>query len=380
MDILLTAVAVLLLPISLTVLVNMTAGPFLRRFSVSTDPPSHDNGSPALSILIPARNEERNIGILLEHLRMQEYRAFNVVVLDDGSEDATAGIVRSHAEQDARIVLINGEPLASGWTGKNWACHQLSRAADGDILLFIDADVRPSPHAVGNTLGAFVANDADAVSAFPEQILHGVAARLVVPIMDLILYGFLPLQLVYRTQTPSLAAANGQWIAFRRDSYERIGGHAGVRADIVEDIALARRVKRDGGTLLLTSGAGSVACRMYEGFAEVREGFSKNFFAAFGFNALAFSAALLFMLAVFVLPYVMLLTPWWTYAIPAVALNLLFRLLLSLRAGHGVVSALLHPLGVLGAVLIGIEGMLHRYRRGAVRWKNRQIPVGGQAS
>ena len=376
MDILLTAVAALLLPIVLTVLVNMTAGPFLRRFGTRAE-----HSSPtSLSILIPARNEERNIGILLEHLRAQEYRDFSVVVLDDGSGDATAEIVRGHAREDARIRLIAGEALPPGWTGKNWACHQLSRAADGDILLFVDADVRPSPHAVADTLGAFTTHQADAVSAFPQQILHGAAARLIVPVMDLILYGFLPLPLVHRTRTPSLAAANGQWIAFRRDAYERIGGHAGVRTDIVEDIALARRVKRHGGTMLLTAGAGSVACRMYEGFAEVREGFSKNFFAAFGFNALAFSAALLFMLAVFVLPYAMLFTSWWPYALAAVALNLLFRLMLSWRAGHGLLSALLHPVGVLGAVFIGIEGMLHRYRRGAVRWKDRHIPVGGSPS
>ncbi len=376
MDILLTAVAALLLPVSLTVLVNMMVGPFLRRRSIRAEQelPS------SISILIPARNEERNIGILLEHLRAQEVRDFSVVVLDDGSDDDTAEIVRRHAREDARIRLIDGEPLPAGWTGKNWACHQLSLAANGDILLFVDADVRPSPHAVADTLGAFTTHEADAVSAFPQQILHGAAARLIVPIMDLILYGFLPLPLVHRTRTPSLAAANGQWIAFRREAYDRIGGHAGVRAEIVEDIALARRVKRHGGTMLLTAGAGSVACRMYEGFAEVREGFSKNFFAAFGFNPYAFSAALLFMLAVFVLPYAMLFTTWWQAALPAVALNLFFRLLLSWRAGHGVLSALLHPIGVLGAVFIGIEGMLHRYRRGAVRWKDRHIPVGGQPS
>ncbi|MBN1448988.1 MAG: glycosyltransferase [Bacteroidetes bacterium] len=372
MELLLTGITLLLVPIFLLVLVNMTAGPFLRSFTSLPRIP------PDISVLVPARNEERNIGILLDHLRKQDYPSFTVTILDDRSDDGTADIVRVHCHADARIRLLHGEDPPEGWTGKNWACHQLSRSAAGDILLFVDADVRPSPHALSHTAAAFAAHDAAAVSAFPRQLLHGFAARLIVPIMDVILYAFLPLPLVHRTRRPSLAAANGQWIAFRRTAYDRIGGHAAVRDEIVEDIALARRVKVHGGTMLLTAGAGSVACGMYEGFAEVREGFSKNFFAAFGFNPIAFSIALLFMLAVFVLPYVMLFTPLWLAALPAVGLNLLFRLLLSWRAGHGPLTALLHPLGVLGAVFIGIEAMLHRYRRGAVVWKGRRIPVGGK--
>lgn len=378
MELLLYGIIILLFAVSTTVTVNMTAGPFLRRFAASADPSS--DSSPRINVLVPARNEERNIGVLLERLRAQEYETFTVTVLDDGSDDETAEIVRRFAADDERITLMQGAELPAGWTGKNWACHQLSRAADGDILLFADADVRPAPQALSATAGAFAALRADAVSAFPRQILHGLAARLIIPMMDVILYGFLPLPLVHRLRSPALAAANGQWIAFRREAYDRIGGHESVRAEIVEDIALARRVKREGGRMLLTAGAGSVSCRMYEGWTEIREGFSKNFFAAFGFHAPVFIAVLLMMLAVFVLPYALLFTSWWMPALAAVALNLYFRMLLALRIGHGPLSALLHPVGVLGAVLIGVEGMLHRYRRGAVTWKRRSIPVGGKTA
>lgn len=368
MDVLLTGITVLLAVITLTAFVNMTAGPFLRR--MRTLPES----LPSVAVLVPARNEERNIGTLLSLLRTQHYSSFTVTVLDDHSDDATAEIAAAHAREDARINVRAGSALPAGWTGKNWACHQLAESADADILLFVDADVQPSAHALRDTVAGLHQYHADALSAFPLQLLRGTAAAMITPVMDVILYGFLPLPLVWRTQKASLAAANGQWFAFRRDAYRAAGGHAAVRSDIVEDIALARRIKSMGRRMLLTVGAGSVACRMYTDRAEIIDGFSKNFFAAFAFRMPVFLTVLLFLLLVFVFPYVLLFTPLWKAAIPAVALNTAFRLLLTLRAGHRWLSALLHPFGVVGAVGIGLDA-IRRSRRGAVQWKGRDIAV-----
>lgn len=369
MTFLLTGILAVLVVITLITLVNMIAGPFLKARAPSPL-------TPEIAVLVPARNEEGNIATLLQLLAAQDYPAFSVTVLDDRSSDRTPEIVRAAASSDLRIRLLEGQELPEGWTGKNWACHQLSRAAEGEIMLFVDADVHPEPHALRDTAAAFARYHADAVSAFPRQLLHGTAAALVIPVMDLILYAFLPLQLVHRSRFASLAAANGQWIAFNRATYDAIGGHAAVRAEIVEDVALSRSVKRSGKRMLLTSGSGSVSCRMYEGFAQIREGFSKNFFAAFGFRAPAFAAVLALMAALFVLPYLLLFTSWWQPALAAVGLNLVLRSLLALRSDHGLLSVLLHPIGVLAAIAIGIEAMLHRYRRGAVRWKDRRIEIG----
>lgn len=370
MILLLSCITGMLALLFLVVAWNMGAGPFLR------DAPATDEEKlPSISVLIPARNEERNIATLLHLLRVQDYPRFSIIVLDDHSTDNTAGIVRDCAMQDERITLLQGEALPEGWTGKNWACHQLSAQADGDILLFVDADVHPDAKALRRTASWMQGLAADALSSFPRQLVGDRAAALIVPMMDVILYAFLPLSLVWRTRTSSLAAANGQWFAFRRNAYERIGGHAAVRDVVVEDIALAKRVKRAGGRMLLTAGNGSVACEMYHGFAEIREGFSKNFFAAFQFRPVPFVLYLLLLLLLFVLPYVMLATSWWMAALPAVLLNLGFRLLLSWRAGHRISSALLHPFGTLATVAIGIDAM-RRVRRGAVQWKGRDIAVG----
>lgn len=385
------AVVVLLTIITLTVAVNMFAGPFLRRSRLPVGesgkdllekaPARDDTGSvpvPSVTVCIPARNEERNIGTLLTMLRAQTLAPQSILVLDDQSQDATVRIVGEHAREDARIRLLSGTAPPAGWTGKNWACHQLSEASEGDVLLFVDADVRPSPQAVEHSVATLLSYGADAVSAFPRQLLSGVTAAMIIPVMDVLLYGFLPLPLVFRTRAVSLAAANGQWFAFTREMYRRVGGHAAVRGYIVEDVELARAVKRVGGRLLLASGNGSVDCRMYESAGEIREGFSKNFFAAFGFNTPIFIGVLSMLLAVFVLPFALLATSYWKLALVAVGLNVLIRGLLSWRAGHGLLPLLLHPFGVLAAVLIGIDAIRLRYRHGAVRWKGRNIAVGAE--
>jgi chlorobactene glucosyltransferase len=386
MTIVLYAVIVLLAMISAVATVNMFAGPFLRlagarartvpgiddAISSSPDP------LPSVTVCIPARNEERNIGVLLSMLDSQTHPPMEVLVLDDQSTDATASIVMEHEHANRRIRLIQGKPLPEGWTGKNWACHQLAEESGGDVLLFVDADVRPSGHAVEQTVTAMARYRADALSAFPRQLFSGVGSAMVIPVMDVLLYGFLPLLLVLRSRAVSLAAANGQWFAFTREAYRRIGGHAAVRDRIVEDVELARAVKRKNGRMMLTSGNGSVSCRMYESLEEIREGFSKNFFAAFGFNTPVFIAVLLLLFMVFVLPFILLLTSLWPLALTAVGLNVFIRLLLSWRAGHGPLPLLLHPFGIVVALLIGLDAVRLRYRHGAVQWKDRRIVVGRQ--
>jgi len=371
MEWLLTGMLVALALLTAISLLNMLFGPFLSKpRRVSLD-------SSWVTVCIPARNEEENIGGLLRALGAQEYEEYDILVLDDGSDDATSSVVMQHAKDNDKVTLLRGDAVPDGWTGKNWACHQLSRHARGDVLLFVDADVLPDATALRRSVEALEHYRADALSAFPEQVFQGVASSLVVPLMDLVLYSALPLHLVHATRYPSLAAANGQWLMFRRKAYDAIGGHAAVHGDIVEDIRLAQRVKANGLRMLLTSGAGIVRCTMYRNAAEVHEGFSKNFFAAFRFRVFVFSVVLTSMLVLFVLPYALLLFDTSVMTLSAVGLNVLLRSALALRLRHGVVSVLLHPVGVLAAVGIGLHAMWQRFNVGAVTWKGRRIPIRG---
>ncbi|HOJ02903.1 MAG TPA: glycosyltransferase family 2 protein [Bacteroidota bacterium] len=363
-------ITVVLALLVLVTAVNMLWGPFLAKRRPGASP------QPSLSICIPARNEEASIGQLLSSLQPFVRPDMEILVLDDHSTDGTAQVLRGHEPLLPTLRLLQGASLPTGWTGKNWACHQLAQQARGEVLLFVDADVWLESDALGATLDALRNYRADALSAFPRQQLDGVVSKAVVPIMDLLLYAFLPLQLVHRTRARSLAAANGQWIAFRRSCYEAIGGHAGLRSEVVEDIALARAVKQHGFRMLLTSGVGMLRCRMYRSPGEVLRGFSKTFFAAFDFRAMAFVPMLLFMLLVFVLPFIWLAIDARVLILTAIGLNVLLRTFMSIRLRHGWLSVILHPFGILGAVGIGMHAIWQRYRRGSVIWKDRAIPVG----
>ena len=242
---------VLLAIINVIAAANVIAGPFLRKYSTSST-------RPLISLLIPARNEEHTLPLCLEALSRQSYPTLEVIVLDDQSDDGTHDVAERWAASDLRFSVVRGQPLPEGWTGKNWACYQLAQKAAGELLIFVDADVRPRPRAVENTLAVFERFQADAVSSFPGQHLRGIAVKSIIPMMDVILYGALPLPLVFRTRFESLSAANGQWFAFRRQAYDAVGTHSVVRNNVVEDIALARLIKRCGMRMVLTSGVGSV--------------------------------------------------------------------------------------------------------------------------
>lgn len=366
-----TVILLALALVTIVVAVNMVAGPFLARSGAATR-------RPVVSVLIPARNEKRTLGPCLEGFRTQSYDKVEIIVCDDHSTDGTEMAVHAARRVDPRVRLLKGTELPDGWTGKNWACAQLAREASGEIFVFVDADVVPGPQALEQTVAALERSGADGLSAFPEQRLTTPEAKAVVPMMDVMLYCFLPLVLVHRTRFPSLVAANGQWIAFTRGAYMAIGTHEAVRADVVEDMALARRIKSTGRKFLLASGAGTVRCTMYATLPEIVEGFSKNFYAGFGHRTALFVGLLALFVILFVVPPAGLLFSQSPFFLAGSLLNLTFRSLLAWRLRHGALSVVLHPLGALAAVLIGLNGIRLAKLRGSVRWKGRDIRVPGR--
>lgn len=361
-----TAIGLLLMVLSVT-LINFFTAPMLARAPMAS-------AWPKVSILIPARNEAQNIGTCLEGLRRQDYPILEILVLDDHSADDTAGMVQAHQKEDSRIQLLTGQPLPSGWTGKNWACHQLSQAAEGEILIFTDADNRHAPFAVRHTVAYMQKWQLGLLSAFPQQETRTLAEKLVVPIMDIFVYGVLPLWLTYRAHYPSLAAANGQWIAFTRAAYHTIGGHETVRGHLVEDTELSRLAKKKKISILTTAGTGAVFCRMYQNASQVWEGFSKNFYGLTGYNNFAFFGIILALFFGFILPYFIWIIPSVRMlALVGIALNIGIRLLLALKYRHPLLASIvLHPVGIAWGILIGLNSFIS-FRKGMVRWKDREI-------
>ncbi|MCS7073872.1 MAG: glycosyltransferase family 2 protein, partial [Bacteroidia bacterium] len=185
---------------------------------------------PLVSVLIPARNEEKNIGKLLTCLEQQDYPNFEVIVLDDHSTDGTESVVLPFLSRNRRWRMLSGRPLPPEWRGKPFACYQLGLEASGEILLFIDADTLPKSNALTATVCAL--EKYDFISVFPEQVVKTWSEKLIVPVMDFFLYSHLMFPLITKTSNPAFTAANGQWMAFKRLAYEAINGHLAAKSAI----------------------------------------------------------------------------------------------------------------------------------------------------
>jgi glycosyltransferase involved in cell wall biosynthesis len=239
-------------------------------------------GRVSVSVLIPARNEEKNIGNILNDLLKQDYQDIEVIVFNDISSDRTAHIVREFAASDRRIRLMNSEELPEGWLGKNWACYSLSKQAGGKYLLFLDADVRISNGLIVNAISYAERFGLALVSIFPKQIMKTTGEKITVPNMNYILLSLLPLILVRKLLIPSLSAANGQFMLFASALYMSLEPHKKFKSNKVEDIEIARYLKKEKHQIACMVGDNTIQCRMYNNFNEAVNGFSKNVSAFFG--------------------------------------------------------------------------------------------------
>ncbi|MDY0099993.1 MAG: glycosyltransferase family 2 protein [Bacteroidales bacterium] len=247
-----------------------------------TLPASPETYGELISVLIPARNEIKNIGNLLIDLVSQDHRNIEVIVFDDQSEDNTAAIVKQLAMSDKRIKLISSEGLPHGWHGKNHACNALSEHARGEYFMFIDADVRIGDRLLDNAVRFSQKHGVSLISIFPKQIIKSIGEMMTVPNMNYILVSLLPLVLVRKSDFPSLSAANGQFMFFRASEYRKHKPHRVMKAQKAEDIAIARYYKKNGYKIACLLGDNKITCRMYSGFHDAVNGFSKNVIAFFG--------------------------------------------------------------------------------------------------
>ncbi|MFT4679504.1 MAG: glycosyltransferase involved in cell wall biosynthesis [Flavobacteriales bacterium] len=259
----------------LVALINMLSFHYLPKKVPSTIDVS-------ISVLIPARNEEHNIGDLLKQLDDYSSALLEIIVYDDSSTDSTAAIVNGFVQDNSKFKLLRGVALPEGWLGKNHACHQLSQKAQGDVLLFLDADVKIRDGAIPKAILHLQTHELHLLSIFPKQIFSSFGEKVTVPIMNWILLSLLPIVLVRTSKNPAFSAANGQFMMFRANTYKEHVPHQLFRNHMVEDIAIIQYFK----TQLLKSdtllGNKDVECRMYSGAKEAIEGFTKNIFQFFG--------------------------------------------------------------------------------------------------
>lgn len=229
--------------------------------------------SPRVSVIVPARNEEACLAACLQSLVTQAGVDFEIIVVDDRSTDRTREIAASFAYQ--RVRLIEAGPLPAGWTGKNNAVTAGARVARGEWLLFTDADTVHLPGSLARSLDEARQHTATLLSYSPEQVVKSLSEKAVMPVIFAELAAsFRPSQ-VSDPNSPA-AAANGQYILITREAYDAVGGHAAIASNLLEDVALARAVKRSGRKIFFRFGGDAVRTRMYRSFGQLREGWTKN--------------------------------------------------------------------------------------------------------
>lgn len=327
-------------------------------------------------MLIPARNEQENIVRCIQSILSQDYPILEIVILDDQSEDKTAEIVAEITRDHPNMYCLTGKALPKGWLGKNWACWQLAQKAKGEILLFVDADTWHENSAVTATIYWMNKYQLSMLSAFPQQITRSFAEKIIVPLIDIILYMLLPLWAVYKFSFTALSAANGQWLAIEKNAYQQIGGHHHLKNRVVEDVEMARLSKRKGLKIMTTSGTGMVFCHMYHRFSDIWAGLSKNFYGLTGNNIVVLLMILVILSIVFILPFVVVtinIGSFWLW----IDLILMFflRTLLAIAYRHNlVISIIFFPITIILGMIISVNSF-YQSRYGSIYWKGRKIKI-----
>lgn len=235
---------------------------------------------PALTVIIPARNEAGRIARCLAGLADQHLPQLRILVLDDGSTDGTADVARAFTDQLPGLRIVAGPPLPTGWAGKCWACWQAAQLSNTAWLLFLDADTAPQPGMIATLMQYAVTHQLDLLTLLPLLELHSFWERVLMPPFIGLIQATFPIDRVNDPRS-SLALANGQCILVRRDSYMAVDGHRAVRDSVLEDVRLAQTIKQAGYRICAVGGPELMRVRMYTRFSEVAEGLRKNAFAGY---------------------------------------------------------------------------------------------------
>ncbi|WP_338836804.1 glycosyltransferase [Gordonia polyisoprenivorans] len=329
-----------------------------------------------LSVLIPMRDEAANAPGCLRAVLAAIDRwpgPARIVVVDDDSTDDTAEILAICAANDPRVTVVAGTPRPDGWLGKSWACHQAAQQVPcSGVLAFVDADVRVSPFAFTATVAALRVAGLALLCPYPRQLADSPAERLIQPLLQWSWMSTLPLGIAVRSSRPSLSAANGQFLVVDAETYRRAGGHAAVAGEVLEDIALLRAIKSVGGMGGVGAGAHLAQCRMYHGHREIREGYRKSLWSAFGSPAGAVGVVPMLVLA-YIVPAVAALTGS-RIGLLGYAAGVASRAIsASVTGGRAWPDALVHPLSIAGFAALTADS-LQAHRRDRLRWKGRALP------
>ncbi|TLS36076.1 glycosyltransferase [Pseudalkalibacillus caeni] len=355
--------------------INSSFLPSLLRKSAALPP-----GAKKVSILIPLRNEERNVPALVKSLKQLTYPNLEIIMLNDNSTDRTGELLEENTKNDSRFHIEQGTVLPDGWNGKVHACFQLGEYATGDYLLFIDADIELSPNVVQKCLQLLREEKAGLLTGFPRFPVTSILQQWLVPLQHFLVLFHLPIWPANNTTRKEYTAAHGAFMLFTREAYVKSGGHAAIRDSLVDDVHLARRVKENGYKGILCSLVSDVRCNMYENNHEAWNGFTKNLFPGLGRSVVFVILISAFYLLFYFLPLPLAILGIYegvgkgdwkvTYFLPLLFIWLQ-KLWVDIKAKQNPFLFLWMPLASLAFVVLMYRSMIYGLRKSGYQWKGR---------
>ncbi len=354
---------------------------FARNVRLFRAPASAKPRAASASILIPARDEAGSIEACVRSALNNIDVVLEVIVLDDGSTDGTADIVRQIAQGDARVRVESAPPLPEGWCGKQHACFRLSKLARFEWLIFIDADVRLAHDAASRAIGFAIEQDTPLVSGFPRQVTGNWMEKLLIPLIHFVLLGFLPIDRMRKSTSRALGAGCGQFFVAKRAIYEQVGGHATIKSSLHDGVKLPRAFRAAGFKTDLFDATDLATCRMYRSAGEVWRGLSKNATEGMA-SPIAIGPWTILLGLGQVWPAVMLSVAVLDAGLKnrvaiamlmaaALAMGWIVRLTAAKRFSQNVPGAMLHPLGIAMLLVIQWQALVRGLSSRPSIWKGR---------
>ena len=336
---------------------------------------------PLISVLIPARDEEENIHRCINSLLKQIYSNIEVVVLDDDSEDNTFALAKEISDLDSRVSVYIGNEVPSGWLGKNWACHQLSEKANGEFLLFLDSDTKLSPNVLSDSMNMHINEDLDLLTLFPKRKASTFIDKIISVTIGWMIFSWIPIFLANSSKFPFFSAAFGQFLLFKRDSYNLIGGHKTIKVEILDDFELGRNISRNKLKLKMINGVKDIETFSYNSEKEALRGFSRTIFPFFYQSLIGFLILWFLFISMTFIPFLMIFVEFFNITLDENknSLILLIWTLLScswvlaaLRSKQSIFLAILFPFAMLVTSIIGFYSVVS-FLIDNIHWKNRNV-------
>ncbi len=336
-----------------------------------------------ISILIPARNEEKNIKKCLDSLIAQGYKNIEILVLDDNSTDNTAEIVRNISKNCGFLKLIKGKPLKKGWTGKNYACYQLFKKSKGEYLFFTDADTVHEKNSVSSAIACLLKEKLDILSACPRQMMNSFHERMVIGLTNFQVL-IPPLVFMKKSKIPIFGSGIGSLMLARRKSYMAIGGHERIRGSCIEDTSISKLFIKMGYKFMIFNGVKIYSTSLYKNFRDIYDGFCRIFMGNFNNNKISVSSIILVLFIFFLQPFILL---------PAILfidfnVNVLFNINLALlsfqilvilltramavlKINGKIYNIFLHPISIFYMIFMDLALIFRKRNEPSISWKGR---------